>query len=170
MLDRRDLPSLVAGAPIQIRQASARCLTVRRDPAVAASPLLEAAGPFAGSPNSSGDPSEGGKAGGADAAFHKPYVPVRKLPTMPEIPDFIGGRTRTRTWDPLIKSLRLLVCLQGVASKRAEIEAAKINGLNRNCKTSFVCNQIGRIRSLPRGTTASLPVVGTPATKAGPKS
>src|SRR6266511_4951353 len=23
---------------------------------------------------------------------------------MPEIPDFIGGRTRTRTWDPLIKS------------------------------------------------------------------
>src|SRR5438093_325133 len=73
MLDRRDLPSLVAGAPIQIRQASARCLR-RRDSAVAASPLLEAAGPFAGSPNSSGDPSEGGKAGGADAAFHKPYV------------------------------------------------------------------------------------------------
>jgi hypothetical protein len=23
---------------------------------------------------------------------------------MPEVPDFIGGRTRTRTWDPLITS------------------------------------------------------------------
>src|SRR5215468_3901960 len=79
-------------------------------------------------------------------------------------------RTRTRTWDPLIKSLRLIVYLQRLACKRPEIDARKINGLKRNCKTSFVCNQISRIRSLPHGTMTSLTGVGAPATKAMPKS
>jgi len=81
----------------------------------------------------------------------------------------LGGRTRTRTWDPLIKSLRLVVCFQRVACKRSEFEAAKNNGLKRDCKTCFVCNQIRQIRSLLHGTIASLTGVGVPITKAMPQ-
>jgi hypothetical protein len=42
-----------------------------------------------------------------------------------QVVEFISGRTRTRTWDPLIKSLRLIIYLQSLACKRPEIDRPK---------------------------------------------